>query len=354
MTQPAEQAVPEERSRRSGAAGIDAAAHAAGASDADAAERTAGRMPDFFIIGHIKCGTTALYKMLRGHPQIFMPDFKEPRFFSSDHRAATGAESGGGRPQTLEAYLELFAEARPDQLAGEASPQYIRSPTAAARIAELQPGARLIAILREPASFLRSVHLQFVQSGIETERDLRTALALEDERRQGRSLPHGGSSPGWLLYSDHVRYVEQLRRLREHFPSEQVLVLIYDDYRRDNEGTLRTVLRFLGVDEGAAVAPIETRRERLTAVRFMGLHPISRKLRMAKNNPERAGRVARTVSSLAPGPAQRLWRRVVYTTPPPPEEAVTLELRRRFKPEVQALSEYLGRDLVGLWGYDKL
>jgi hypothetical protein len=30
------------------------------------------------------------------------------------------------------------------------------------------------------------------------------------------------------------------------------------------------------------------------------------------------------------------------------------ELRQCLKPEVVALSEYLDRDLVGLWGYDKL
>ncbi len=41
-----------------------------------------GRVPDFFIVGHPKCGTTALYEMLRRHPQIFMPDIKEPWFFA--------------------------------------------------------------------------------------------------------------------------------------------------------------------------------------------------------------------------------------------------------------------------------
>jgi hypothetical protein len=45
---------------------------------------------------------------------------------------------------------------------------------------------------------------------------------------------------------------------------------------------------------------------------------------------------------------------MVYTKPPPPDEAMTLELRRRFKPEVVALSDYLQRDLVGLWGYDSV
>jgi len=55
--------------------------------------------------------------------------------------------------------------------------------------------------------------------------------------------------PQLLQYSEHVRYVEQLRRYRGLFPQEQVLVLIYDDFQRDNQTTLRTVLRFLEVDD---------------------------------------------------------------------------------------------------------
>ncbi len=283
-----------------------------------------------------------------------MPDFKEPRFFSPEMRRRV-PQAGAVRPQTLDAYLSLFAAASPEQRVGEASPQYIRSPTAARRIAEVQPDARIIAILREPASFLRSFHLQCVQGGLETQKDLRKALALEEPRRQGRQIPSRNSnSLAWVLYSDHVRYVEQLRRYRAEFPAEHVLVLIYDDYRRDNEAALRTVLRFLEVDESAPIEPIETKREQLTAVRFMHLHPLSRKLRLARHTPERAGPVARAVSSLTPKPLQVLWRRIVYTTPPPPDEELMLELRRRFKPEVVALSDYLGRDLVSLWGYDSI
>src|SRR5271166_6089058 len=112
----------------------------------------AGRIPDFFIVGHEKSGTTSLYKMLRGHPQIFMPDLKEPRYFVTDRRAE-GAENEGALPRTLEDYLALFAAAAPEQRAGEASPQYLRSKEAAGLIAEVQPAARIIAILREPTSF---------------------------------------------------------------------------------------------------------------------------------------------------------------------------------------------------------
>jgi hypothetical protein len=47
-------------------------------------------------------------------------------------------------------------------------------------------------------------------------------------------------------------------------------------------------------------------------------------------------------------------QRVVYGEVPAPDEALMLELRRRFEPEVVALSEFMGRDLVKLWGYDNL
>ena len=56
-----------------------------------------------------------------------------------------------------------------------------------------------------------------------------------------------------LLYSERVRYVDQLRRYHEVFAPEQVLVLIYDDFRDDNESTVRTVLRFLEVDDSGPI-----------------------------------------------------------------------------------------------------
>src|SRR5271166_1372233 len=144
-----------------------------------AAERPlGGRIPDFFIVGHAKCGTTALYEMLRRHPRIFMPDSKEPMFFARNPDAPPlvpgrpSFEQTGRRRETLEDYMSLFAPARPGQLAGEASTFYLWSAAAPARIARAQPQARIIAILREPASFLHSLHMQMLQNQAETETDL--------------------------------------------------------------------------------------------------------------------------------------------------------------------------------------
>src|SRR5262245_66296707 len=88
--------------------------------------------PDFFIVGHQKCGTTALYLMLSAHPQIYMPEVKEPWFFARELRARDQGPGTHSRPNTLDQYLELFADAPEGRLVGEASPQYIRSERPAA------------------------------------------------------------------------------------------------------------------------------------------------------------------------------------------------------------------------------
>ena len=318
----------------------------------------AQRTPDFFIVGHQKCGTTALYQMLRGHPQIFMPDVKEPRFFASDLRSRL-VERAAAVPhrRTLEGYLALFAAAAPGQRVGEASPEYLRSHEAPRGIAQLRPDARIVAILREPASFLRSFHLQMVSSHVETRRDLRRALALEPARRRGRRIPRRCHHPESLHYSEHVRYVEQLRRFHAVFPREQVLVLIYDDFRADNEATVRGVLRFLDVDQQVPVQTVQTKP--VKAVRLPQLHRLADAARTARTRPESSKPLGRAVHALTPAPlrderVRARWRSVVYRTPRPPDEELMRELRRRFKGEVEAVSDYLGRDLVTLWGYDRV
>jgi Sulfotransferase family len=313
------------------------------------------RAPDFFIVGHPKCGTTALYRMLRSHPQIFMPDIKEPWFLAPELRSPLRGAVVGKRPETLGEYLALFAPARPDQRAGEASSSYLMSRSAAGRIAELAPRARIVAILREPASFLRSLHLQSVQVHVEIERDLRRALALEPERRRGRHIPPGCPRPQALFYSEQVRYVEQLRRYHELFGRAQVLVLIYDDFRAKNEATVRRVLRFLDVDE---LAPLEMVEANPTVgVRSLRLHRAVQAVSVGGGPVADAlkASVKRLTSRRLRHAGLRAVRRgVVFGAPPPPDAELMAELRRRFAPEVVALSEYLERDLVGLWGYDGL
>ncbi len=323
---------------------------------AEVAVEGAVRCPDFFIVGHKKCGTTALHAMLRGHPQIFMPRLKEPHFLATDRKARFENPRGQPLPETLEEYGALFDDAQPGELLGEASASYLWSRTAAARIAELQPAAKIIAIFREPASFLRSKHLQYLRIHFEDEKDLGRALALEPERRAGRRIPDSCPYPQMLLYSDHVRYVEQLRRYYQRFPSDRVLPLVYDDFRSDNEATVRVILRFLEVDEDHPIEALDVNAT-TRSMRSQRADDLVHSVALGRGPVARAARTA--VKVLLPRRLRRdafgvLRRRLVYSDPPAPDEDVMLAIRRRFKDEVVAFSEYIERDLVGLWGYDRV
>ncbi len=340
----------ETRSRLDGDGGVATSLHERGE------ETAAPRLPDFFIVGHPKCGTTALYKLLSHHPGLYMP-LKESRYFAPELRTRFHRFGPDRLPHTVDQYLAMYQPAAPGQRAGEASPSYLRSQHAAERIAQLQPEARIIAILREPASFLRSFHLQSVHNHTETQKDFGKAIALEQSRREGRRVPRFSHSPEALMYSEHVRYVEQLQRFHAHFPPEQVLVLIYDDFRADNDATVRRVLRFLDADDAVPIPAVEV--EPLPAVRSQTLHQIGRVFSVARRNRDARSPLLRAANALTPGRVRSerlrtLWRRAVYAPAQKPDEQLMLELRRRFKPEVVALSEYLDRDLVALWGYDEI
>jgi len=311
------------------------------------------RLPDFFIVGHAKCGTTALHKMLQAHPQIFMPELKETQFFAREPHER--AQAPARDPHTLEAYMALFAAAAPEQRLGEASTTYLRSRTAAERIAEVCPQARIIGLFREPAGFLRSLHLQLLQSGIETEADFATAIGLESERRSGRHLPRDSFWAQSLLYSDHVRYVEQLRRYHERFGSERVLALIYDDFRSDNEQVVRRVLRFLEVDDSLEIEPTDAN----PTVRVRSQRALELMNAVSVGRGPLASGVKTALKTLTPARLRRdtlqaARRMAVDRQPAPPDAEFMAELRWRFKGEVVAASEYLQRDLVALWGYDDL
>lgn len=308
------------------------------------------RAPDFFIVGQPKTGTTALHATLRRHPQIFMPELKEPNYFAQE---LIHDPPPADLPTTLDHYLSLFASAQPGQLIGEASIFYLWSRTAARHIARLRPDARIIVILREPVSFLCSLHLQLVNTSVETEHDLRTALALEEARLERRHLPPNGHWPQLLRYAEHMSYMDQLQRYRDAFPYDQRLVLIYDDFRDDNQATLQKILHFLHVDETAALSttnPNPSTRVRAKPLEDL-LHAVS------EGRGPGFGFLKAAVTTVSTQPTRRtakhlVRQHIIRGRPRQPERALVTELRRRYKPEVEALAEYLGRDLMTLWGYN--
>jgi hypothetical protein len=335
-----------------------------GAQAPGGSHQPSGRVPDFFIVGQPKCGTTALHAILDQHPGIFMSDVKEPQFFATDVRPGVSRPSRW-LPQTFEEYVSLYSDAAAGQLVGDASTMYIYSRTAAGLIAQERPDARIVVLLREPASFIRSLHLQLVANRVE-DQSLRRALELEDARRGGESLPEyvrsqpmtsasssRSVSPRMVLYRQRANYLEQIQRYHAVFPREQVLVLVYEEFRRDNLATVRRILDFLDLPADVELHAVEANP---TLGRRVGID--RRLLALAFGRGRGAAAAKRVIKALVPQAARRAtYRRVEKMTaarPAPPDEELMLDLRRSFEPDVRALSAYLDRDLVSLWGYDEL
>jgi hypothetical protein len=199
------------------------------------------KRPEIFIVGAFKSGTTALYEYLRAHPGIFMSVPKEPMYFGQDLTPRY-------RRMTQPEYLALFDGARPDQRAGEASPWYLYSESAAREIRDFNPDARIIIMLRNPVDVMHAQHGQLVFNRREDITDFAAALAAEPERRRGERMPADAIRPEALYYRHSVRFAEQVQRYLEVFGRQRVHFVVFDDFVADVATAYRGVLEFLGVD----------------------------------------------------------------------------------------------------------
>lgn len=206
------------------------------------------RLPDFLVIGAAKSGTTALWSFLRQHPQVFMPELKEPHHFAFEPDRAAPVFKGPGATihdsvTDRRAYAELFARAGSATAVGEASALYLYLADAAARIQAVLPDVRLVAILRQPADRAFSSYQHLKRQGREPAPSFEAALALEEQRI--------ADSWGFLWrYRDLGHYPRQLRVYLERFGPERLLVHLYDDLVRDPPAVVRRTYQFLGVDPG--------------------------------------------------------------------------------------------------------
>ena len=198
------------------------------------------RLPNFFIIGAAKCGTTALQEMLVQHPQVYMPIRKEPNFFGRDETYARG----------IDWYTERhFQKAAGYAARGEASVYYLSHSTASAPRIKAVYGdrpLRLISIFRDPVKRMYSDYWHWVRNMIE-DLPFEQAIAVEDdwfESHPGMQLP----PPEQRRYLWVGRYATHLQPFLKEFPPESFLFLLQEDLQRDYCAVIRQVFTFLDVD----------------------------------------------------------------------------------------------------------
>jgi hypothetical protein len=134
------------------------------------------------------------------------------------------------------------------------------------------------------------------------------------------------------------------------FPAEQILVLIYEDYRDSNIATMRQVFEFIGVDPGFAVEPTTANPSGVRSLRLAGVWASTRDSVNPAYRALRSGAKA-MMSRRMRDRMRRSYHRLNTASPPQVDVGLMAELRTQFAPEVRRLSDYMGRDLCSHWGY---
>jgi hypothetical protein len=276
------------------------------------------RLPNFFIVGASKSGTTSLARYLSQHPAVYMSRLKEPCFFA---------------PEVLqwdrtivvewEAYLKLFEDAHEETAIGEASTAYLPSRNAPGAIRDRIPGARILMLLRDPAERLYSHYTAALAAG-------RTPPGFQEWL--DRQLAVEAATQPRFGPVEIGRYAQHLGRYLEAFPASRLHVLLYDDFERDPARAVAGAFQFLGVDPNVAI-DVRVRHNATLVARWPSLHRYAGPIRSAirRVSPETLNRL------------RRWTRRPARSRPAPAERARMLEI---YAADIRELQALIHRDLT--------
>jgi hypothetical protein len=308
------------------------------------------RLPNFFIVGAPKAGTTSLFHHLNQHPQIYMSPLKETCYFSEEMRlerfapqlqplvrdgearlreyldAPSLGPRFGGIVSEWEDYCRLFAGAGEQTAVGEASPCYLWSKTAPVRIAACNPNAKVIMILRNPIDRAFSQYLQMANYGdCPSGFEQHLKACLSNTRKDEISMLHP--------FLEFGSYSSQVERYRSVFPSRRIGLWLYEETHQSE--FLPNVYDFLGVDRSFAADTSIRHLEQ----KVLRAPKVSRALRIST--------ITNRMRWMIPASVRPVVRSVLYRTR---GEAKMSERERAmlveyYLPDIRKLELVLGRDL---------
>ena len=297
-------------------------------------------MPNFFIVGAARSGTTSLDQYFRQHPEIYMATHKETHYFAANQFPSSFKGPGDDRLnknviRDEAQYRQMFANSSGKKVIGESSAFYLSTTGTAARIAQAVPDAKIIIILREPSTRAYSSYMFLIRDGRETLR-FADSLSLEEERKQK------DFEPMWW-FKELGLYYNQVKCYLDVFGADQVKVLLYDELLADPKSVLQDVFTFLGVKEDVAID---------TSVRFniTGV-PNSRRLYTLLDNFIHNSRPeVKLIKSLVPMQLRLAWGSKILgkiLQPIPVDSQAHAQLKEYFAEDVRNLEDLLHRDLRG-------
>ena len=299
---------------------------------------------DFFIVGEPKSGTTALASFLSQHPDICMANPKEPGYFADDFKEESDAFHGSEKHpfvRTEMQYQQYFLHCG-SELKGDASTNYLYSGNAARNIYNHNPSARIIVMLRNPVTFVHSLHMQFVNEAREDELDFSKALGLQNDRKSGRKIPKNAICPSHYQYYSWTKYSEQIQRYFDLFEKKNILIIVTEDFQANNEKHYLEVLKLLDIDE--KISP-----------EFKKIHssktPRSKWLNRKLNNPKLKKILRENLGNKRYYKIRDPIANMIMKTQErsPLSNELQKELLERFKSEIIKTSKLTGIDLQSKW-----
>ncbi|MEM7522893.1 MAG: sulfotransferase [Pseudomonadota bacterium] len=310
------------------------------------------RYPDFIIGGAPKCGTTSLHFILDQHPEIALPEdeihyfdsddpITHPDFFFQRDGELVYYDNSADNAEFRARYADRFAPFKRSRLIGEDSTTYLMSAVAPVRIQTLLPDAKLIFMLRNPASRAYSQYWHMVKSA-------RATCSFERAIHEHPSITLGST------------FLPHLERYRARFGADQVKVVLFEDFIADNQAVINDVTDYLGVGR------MEVRRDAswfnktyypTNVAGQLMLNRIGRHIAALRYRDHLASRTG--LATRAAGKLHHIWFTRVNPfflkaeRPPPMRDATRAYLNEHLSRRNDGLSRFLDRDLSDLWpGFD--
>jgi len=198
--------------------------------------------PNFFVAGVAKSGTTLMYEYLRQHPEIYMSQLKEPRYFQYANQLIDPQDPVNVNTKTEWGdYLSLFQDAGTAKAIGECSDYF--STGSMALISEKVPDAKFIVILRDPVERAYSHFLFSKLNGYEP-----SSATFSEAIR----VPEVKLQSGWIR---HRRYIEiglygsHLTKFLNSFDRNRIKLFLFEEFVKDPLKTMQKVYEFLGLSQ---------------------------------------------------------------------------------------------------------
>ncbi len=280
--------------------------------DAEAFDGEQGMMPDFVIIGAMKCATSTLHDQLARVRGVSMSEPKEPNFFSDELNWAKG----------LDWYSSLFESMPEGDLKGESSTHYSKLPTyplCVARMREHIPHAKLIYVMRDPVERIVSQYIHEWSQRVISD-DCPIDVAIEQ----------------YPMLIDYSRYAMQLRPYIEHWGPGRILPVFFERLMSDPQPEFERVGQFLGLESGMQWVSDEAQNV-----------SSQRQRRGPVLNAVLGNRVLQILRRTLMPESVRAKFRSRWTMKQRPvlsEQAIAL-LHERLDPDMKELGIWLGRDL---------